>query len=958
MSRALAKSLLKPLLANVLCVCLLAGSALSAAGQARGGAARRGATPPPAKTAAGRPPAVPTGPRCQGGWRGVVRFRKVLKHSYESDEPGIRKAKDRIRHKTSRDYDYAGQAVVDGSDPRNVVATSRVTFTDTDLHWGEERVWESCGSRGDTSRWQIIQSTDDRQTQARAEGAAEHFYLSVNEANGAYAFSFRFPEAKGVEKREQRVRRSGFCQPRNNQPFDKSDSNPTTVSGEVARLEDGRIDPENPDVLSGSKSWDSSSGAVKSFIYQVSWHFTRCPQQLLITDLKFRHPKYPDFEDWRDVDPAAGTIDGNRVKVIASVLNLSGETKYATLKLAETYRGDQWNGARPDEPLPEGETSVRLEGGEARDVEFVWNTEGQSWFDDGRPHLLHRIKAELSEAGQKRDEKTKPLHIAPKPLVLVHGLWSSAQAWVPLYQNLLTASHSYQWKAYAVGERPERGRMNTGGAFMSADKTNSIYENADELAKYVRFAQEDANAWHVDIVAHSMGGLISRLYVHKLMADAPDGAPLVKHLVMLGTPNAGSPCADVMDMKFRAFGERVQAIKELKPSEVAVFNQHVRDRKRVKFSALAGNSLPVMCRNVEWNDGVVSVSSAISGVEDHAFSNDIHTELTNARNFGNFVLPHLVTGPRGSYPVPVRSDPTPLESFENIEWGFRPGGESLEAAPAGEGAGGGGFGALFVRASARIPAAGPQGDGPAEPFTAEVRLAPKQVREVEVPVAAGPNFGLTIMAAPSVSATLFDEAGATVGRNTANLPRTNVFFRSIFVGGPVRGGVWKLRLENTSTADNVVLLASWADAAPLSFTVAAEPAGAAGQVALRATLANHGAPVPGAAVKVRVRPRPAASPAAGGPQAGQAPTVQTSAGPAVEAVLHDDGRHDDGAANDGVYGATVEKLSRGEYVAEATAEAGGRMRSASAAFKVGGGAPAKPPRPPAKAGRASRAGSS
>ena len=55
-----------------------------------------------------------TTPKCAGGWSGVVTYKRTLKDSLESDEPGIRKSIDRIKHKTSRDYDYTARAVVDG----------------------------------------------------------------------------------------------------------------------------------------------------------------------------------------------------------------------------------------------------------------------------------------------------------------------------------------------------------------------------------------------------------------------------------------------------------------------------------------------------------------------------------------------------------------------------------------------------------------------------------------------------------------------------------------------------------------------------------------------------------------------------------------------------------------------------------------------------------------------------
>ena len=51
---------------------------------------------------------------CQGGWRGVVRIRKTLNDSLTSDEPGIRKDIDRIKHVDSRKYTYVGTAIIDG----------------------------------------------------------------------------------------------------------------------------------------------------------------------------------------------------------------------------------------------------------------------------------------------------------------------------------------------------------------------------------------------------------------------------------------------------------------------------------------------------------------------------------------------------------------------------------------------------------------------------------------------------------------------------------------------------------------------------------------------------------------------------------------------------------------------------------------------------------------------------
>jgi hypothetical protein len=87
--------------------------------------------------------------------------------------------------------------------------------------------------------------------------------------------------------------------------------------------------------------------------------------------------------------------------------------------------------------------------------------------------------------------------------------------------------------------------------------------------------------------------------------NSEDGRPRVSHLIMLGTPNLGSPCADVMNVAFEMLGKNVEAVRQLRQDQVANFNTVNKLRKGVKFSALAGNPLPTMCKEVVWNDGVV-----------------------------------------------------------------------------------------------------------------------------------------------------------------------------------------------------------------------------------------------------------------------------------------------------------------------------------------------------------------
>jgi pimeloyl-ACP methyl ester carboxylesterase len=392
------------------------------------------------------------------------------------------------------------------------------------------------------------------------------------------------------------------------------------------------------------------------------------------------------------------------------------------------------------------------------------------------------------------------LNIAPKPLILIHGVWEDYEIWEPLYQNLLTENHSYQWKAYPVGSVGQ-GRMEMGGAPMSGDPAESVYENADRLAKYVKYAQTESNAWHVDMVAHSTGGLVARLYMHKLMPNVPDARPQVKHLIMLGTPNGGVPCADVFAGKLNIFKEKLQPVKELTNEEMLRFNQYVANTGGTKFSALAGNPVPIVCGGLDWNDGFVTVKSALYGVADTGQSNDLNRQLVDDKNFGNFVKPHLVTGPQGTYPIKVKNDPTDWKRWQlnNRDYDVNSASGSYESVPRYD---------IFHNVSFERNSTVAVAEG-AQIFVGEVKLAPRQVMELDAPVAAAANFGITFMAAPFVSATLINDRGGVVSKSDAGSALAGVLYRMLLTTGPVGSGAWKLRLENTSNTEQVFAGFGW-----------------------------------------------------------------------------------------------------------------------------------------------------
>ena len=720
-------------------------------------------------------------PKCSGAWTGTISYRRT-----QSKTDSKRVERVSMRGHDTRNwemkYEYNARVVVVEDPARNGSSNGRATidhkFSSIETIDAVEK--NSC-DRGKT--WRDMRGTSKSETRTSGSDTAEaNVSVGVN-ADGTYSVSVGLPQIQGETTGKQSSEYSGQCTAKPGKTLTMPPT-PTSIDGN-SLTSDGKdkVDPSDPNRLSGSftNSWQDVTETIE-------WNLRRCGGPLQLIDLKFEDMDWPDWNAWKEIQEQKGTIDGNLVRIKATVLNTSGETKFADLKFKETYKGDRWDGARPDSPLKDAEVSIRLDAGEEKDVEMIWDSSGYAWFDDGRPRLLQRIKVELEDNAKKVDEMTKNLKVAPKPVVLVHGLWSNWKAWEP-WQNILTTSHSYDWKAFPVGEKPEKGIMNTGGSFLSTEPTNSIFENSQQLGNYIKYAQEDRNAWHVDVVAHSMGGLITRHYIHQFMPpNSQDGRPQISHLVMLGTPNQGSPCADVMNTTFELLGKNVEAVRQLRQDVAAEFNRVNVNRKGVKFSVLAGDPLPTMCKQIVWNDGVVPVQSAIWRIADNAKSKSLHTDLTGTADFSSFVKPRLAIGPKGNH-NPEAPDAGQFTGGSVSMYSTKPRNYGMRAVSVEE---------TFA--------------DPSAPFAKAVKVGPKETVEIEVPVEAAMNFGVTFMAVSDISVTLLDPTGAVVGKNLSKTPESTQWFRSIFIDKPVTAATWKLKIENTSDRENEVVLTTWSGA--------------------------------------------------------------------------------------------------------------------------------------------------
>lgn len=830
---------------------------------------------------------------CSGGWSGIVTYRKSRSYQYDSGK------QKQIPHgtaqtKTTEEYKYTGRIVVDGSQGARLLQTrAQVSANDTRKTWKRQEQHDTCfydGKDGSVLQWTEKEESDI--TNAFGEGEAQ-FWLNVNEPGGNYSFNFRLPDAPGVNDRAYSQTSGGWCSPDFNKPSNRTDKYPAKVDGLGTEISDLKIDPSRPDVLSGSKTWEEGSMESTKTVYTVTWSFKRCPAPVEVTDIRFDEHFYPDHQAWKEIETVRGTVDGNRVRIRATVTNFSGETRFPQIKFNETI--ENW-------VLPDGETSIRLEPGESREIELEWDTSGYAWRGKGYDAESYRkIKVEAID-GNRTSDLTKLIVVKPRPVILVHGLWSNASAWAG-YDKFFEEGHSAAWKSYSVGANPSVTKMNTGESFGNTAQTKTVSQNAAELRKQIEFTRKDLNAWHVDLVAHSMGGLISRYYINEDMPLNPlSRKPVVTRLIMLGTPNQGSPCADLMYRALSATGNKVWALYELMPSVVQKFNQMYPNRKGVRFSALAGWRIPNTCQSPAKGDGVVSIGSARWMIMDWKYSNSLaHTDLTSRADFGSFVFPRLSIGPRGNHDPEFTAENNSDESKAD-RYGFK---------------------SFFQKASYQPSSNLNRADDAAaeEPLEGltlakEIRLQANQTLNIEIPMQTGSRASIIFAAPPNVSATLFDEKGAIVGANANGTPESKQMFRAITVEKPITAGTWKLKLENKSAGEANVILTAFTDPNPLALELIVGKQNAAGQIAVQAKLTDNGAPVSGATVKVR---------------------IESAAGQQFELILLETRAPGDVAVNKGIYAAlTTEKLADGDYLIEAVAEIGSQTRRSAANLSVGG----------------------
>ncbi|MFL6489311.1 MAG: esterase/lipase family protein [Nitrososphaera sp.] len=169
------------------------------------------------------------------------------------------------------------------------------------------------------------------------------------------------------------------------------------------------------------------------------------------------------------------------------------------------------------------------------------------------------------------------------PVLLVHGLAEDASMW-KRWEELLT-NDGIQYHTITFQE--------------SDDKCGTALAHALELDKRVGEVLSNNPSGQVNIVGHSKGGIDARVYL-------ANGTQSVANLIMIGTPNNGTPMAERTSIC-------APAVWDMQPEANAT---KVESNPNTRYYTIAGDWAKGVGGNPTIpgpDDGLVPVSSAESG---------------------------------------------------------------------------------------------------------------------------------------------------------------------------------------------------------------------------------------------------------------------------------------------------------------------------------------------------------
>lgn len=127
--------------------------------------------------------------------------------------------------------------------------------------------------------------------------------------------------------------------------------------------------------------------------------------------------------------------------------------------------------------------------------------------------------------------KEVPLKLYSPPVMMVHGLWGNRNKFITLNYNLLT-------NGYEIFQTNTAGYEETNSAKFAASVNTIKNSVADAIGNMV---QQKIATGKIDVLAHSMGGIIARLYLQQT-GDKNQ----INKFITINTPHGGSQIANVL----------------------------------------------------------------------------------------------------------------------------------------------------------------------------------------------------------------------------------------------------------------------------------------------------------------------------------------------------------------------------------------------------------------------------
>jgi pimeloyl-ACP methyl ester carboxylesterase len=309
--------------------------------------------------------------------------------------------------------------------------------------------------------------------------------------------------------------------------------------GETSLVIQGLTPPDDGASYTPSTAWAVNPSGVSSFVDANAPDNSCLAQGVLSTD--------PAVLSSCGQDVNGAVSDGVTKLLLRVAAGLDGTACYAV-----TSTG----------PPDQGTIDNQVVGTQASggfDYGFSYYQAPDGYGGDGSASRQVQVQFAFAPSGSNTNTTTIPgtLTIIRPPLVLIHGLWSNQGAWSG------GAANWFRPAPYYVTYAADYADTNASNFSTNFPTVQSWVASGLQQARDQGFAATQA-----DVVGHSMGGILTRLYAGSSQFSRNDNYNLgdVHRLVTLDTPHAGASLANLIvsmaanSLVFNAIGPLITGI--------------------------------------------------------------------------------------------------------------------------------------------------------------------------------------------------------------------------------------------------------------------------------------------------------------------------------------------------------------------------------------------------------------